>query len=67
MIFSMPTWAFEKQMLKMPRGTSMQKEGRLAAEAEEMYHMKVYMVPFSVHGGGTSLIVDILSEFILDI
>jgi hypothetical protein len=45
----------------------MQKEGRLAAEAEEMYHMKVYMVPFSVHGGGTSLIVDILSEFILDI
>jgi hypothetical protein len=42
-------------------------EGRLAAEAEEMYHTTVYMVPFSVHGGGTSLIVDILSEFIVDI
>ena len=27
-----------------------------------MYHTKVYMVPFSVHGGGTGLIVDILSE-----
>jgi len=43
------------------------KEGRLAEEAEEMYHTKVYMVPFSVHGGGTSLTVDILSEFIVDI
>jgi hypothetical protein len=40
----------------------------LAAEVEEMYHMKVYIVPLAVHGGGTDLIVDILAgEFIVDI
>jgi hypothetical protein len=38
------------------------KEGRLSVEAEEMYYIKVYIVPFSVHGGGTDLIIDVLSE-----
>jgi hypothetical protein len=37
------------------------KEGRLSVEAEEMYYIKVYIVPFSVHGGA-GLIIDVLSE-----
>jgi len=27
-----------------------------------MYHTKVYMVPFSVHGGGRGLNTDVLGE-----
>lgn len=38
------------------------------AEAEEMYHTKIYIVPFSVHGGGTGFNVDISGEeFIVDV